>query len=180
MKRKPSFLDWSLFPKVGFQIFFLQNQRLFLGEGNQLGLLSLEWESERGEFKRKLLLLLVAMSHCGTLPEWGTMKVPCWLEASSVGLGITSALGPMKMSPSRAPAMTRTCLGLPTLQKRAGRTITFHFMTQHMTGHGKDVLMHVLGWEEIYSILLWLLLRNEIIVDFDFPLSAFLHFPQFL
>ena len=27
----------------------------------------------------------------------------------------TSALGPINMSPSKAPAMTRTCLGLPTL-----------------------------------------------------------------
>lgn len=28
---------------------------------------------------------------------------------------ITSAFGPMKRSPSRAPAITRTCLGRPTL-----------------------------------------------------------------
>lgn len=90
------------------------------------------------------------MSLCRILPAWGAVKVPCWLEASSVGHGITSALGPMKMSPSRAPAMTRTCLGLPTLQKRAGKTITSHFMTEHR----QVILMHVLGWEEIYSILL--------------------------
>lgn len=36
----------------------------------------------------------------------------------------------MKMSPSRAPAMTRTCLGLPTLEKTAGRTVSFHFTTE--------------------------------------------------
>lgn len=29
---------------------------------------------------------------------------------------VTSAFGPMKRSPSRAPAMTRMCLGRPTLQ----------------------------------------------------------------
>ena len=28
---------------------------------------------------------------------------------------MTSALGPMNMSPSRAPAITRTCFGLPML-----------------------------------------------------------------
>lgn len=31
---------------------------------------------------------------------------------------LTSAFGPMKMSPSKAPAITRTCFGLPTLQQR--------------------------------------------------------------
>lgn len=33
----------------------------------------------------------------------------------SVCVFATSALGPMKRSPSRAPAITRTCLGRPTL-----------------------------------------------------------------
>jgi len=31
---------------------------------------------------------------------------------------LTSAFGPMKMSPSKAPAITRTCFGLPTLEQR--------------------------------------------------------------
>lgn len=75
----------------------------------------------------------MAMSLSGTLLMWGITKVLCWPEISSIGLGITSALGPMKMSPSRAPAMTRTCLGLPTLQKRVGRTNAFHLATENIT-----------------------------------------------
>lgn len=160
-----------------FQIVLFQNQRLFLGASNQL---SLGGEKERGDFKRKLLLGLMAVSHCGTWPVWRKIEVPCLHEACSVGLGITSALGPMKMSPSRAPAITRTCLGLPTLQKTAERTIAFHFVTEHTTEHKKNVLMHILRWEEIYAILLLLSLRNEITIDFDCFLSTFLHFPQFL
>ena len=73
-----------------------------------------------GHFKRKQLLSLMAKPHCWD-PAHGRNEGLLLAR----GLGVTSALGPMKMSPSRAPAMTRTCLGLPTLQKRVGRTVTF-------------------------------------------------------
>lgn len=64
-------------------------------------------------------------THCcvqlQTLPLWQLRQVLCQ-PVVPASLGITSALGPMKMSPSRAPAMTRTCLGLPTLEETAKGT----------------------------------------------------------
>lgn len=63
-------------------------------------------------------------------------------EVASVGWGITSALGPMKMSPSRAPAMTRTCLGLPTLEKTAERN-AFYLRTD-TEEHSPDTPMYPL------------------------------------
>ena len=56
----------------------------------------------------------------------GWMERFVWLSTfqfTSIGYLIdsrprcSSPLGPMKMSPSRAPAITRTCFGLPTLQR---------------------------------------------------------------
>ena len=50
----------------------------------------------------------------------------------------TSALGPINMSPSKAPAMTRTCLGLPTL------TLKMCQLTSINSVPGKTFLVHIL------------------------------------
>lgn len=70
----------------------------------------------------------MTFAHCRvqlqTLPLWQLRQVLCQPVAPA-SLGITSALGPMKMSPSRAPAMTRTCLGLPTLEETQKEHFSF-------------------------------------------------------
>ena len=63
----------------------------------------------------------------------------------------SSAFGPTKISPSRAPAITRTCFGLPTLKYKLSIIILSTKQPKPRKHNGKQLKKH-LHCHDIYSV----------------------------